>query len=62
NWVVTAGLNSGDKVIAQGLANVKPNQAIKPVPANAPQTVKPPSPEQMKQAQEKGGAGGRGGR
>ncbi len=62
NWVVTKGLNAGDKVITQGLANVKPNQGIKPVPANSPQQVKPPSPEEMKKAQEKGGAAGKGGR
>lgn len=41
-WVVTAGLNAGDKVITQGLNNLKPNAQVKAVPANSPQVVKPP--------------------
>ncbi|GAA0313119.1 efflux RND transporter periplasmic adaptor subunit [Sphingomonas oligophenolica] len=40
NWVVTAGLHPGDKVITQGTGKAKPNQAIKPVPASAPQDIK----------------------
>jgi membrane fusion protein (multidrug efflux system) len=51
NWVVTAGLKPGDRVIVQGTANLKNGQAIKPVPADAPQRVAPPS---------KGAAGGPG--
>jgi membrane fusion protein (multidrug efflux system) len=42
NWVVTAGLNPGDKVITQGIANLKPNAAIKPVPADTPQKIEAP--------------------
>lgn len=43
NWVVTAGLNAGDKVITQGLGNnVRPNGAVRPVPASAAQRVAPP--------------------
>lgn len=42
NWVVTAGLKPGDKVIVQGTGNLKPGQELKPVPANAPQYVGPP--------------------
>ena len=38
NWVVTAGLKPGDKVITQGLGKVKPRQPVKPVPESAPQT------------------------
>lgn len=53
-WVVTQGLKAGDRVITQGLAGVKPNQAIRPVPANAPQRVGAPG----KGAGGKGGAGG----
>lgn len=41
-WVVTAGLRPGDKVITQGLANVKPKAPIRPVPASAPQRVGAP--------------------
>ena len=41
-WVVTQGLNAGDKIITQGLGKLKPGQGIKPVPANTPQRVAPP--------------------
>ncbi len=40
-WVVTGGLNPGDKVITQGTANLRPNAKIKPMPANAPQNIAP---------------------
>ena len=55
SWVVTDGLRPGDKVIVQGLARLQPNAAIRPVPANAPQRVAPPSPEEQKKAKEAGG-------
>jgi membrane fusion protein, multidrug efflux system len=54
NWVVTQGLAPGEKVITQGLANVKDGAQIKPVPASAPQKVQAPPPGAMK-----AGAGGR---
>ncbi|RYF98906.1 MAG: efflux transporter periplasmic adaptor subunit, partial [Caulobacteraceae bacterium] len=41
-WVVTEGLKAGDRVITQGLANVQPEKALRPVPASAPQTIQPP--------------------
>ncbi|WP_010546195.1 efflux RND transporter periplasmic adaptor subunit [Sphingomonas elodea] len=41
NWVVTQGLAPGDKVIVQGTGNLKPDIAIKPVPANTPQKIEP---------------------
>jgi len=50
DWVVTAGLNPGDRVITQGLATLKQGMAVKPVPASAPQRVVAPA----------GGAGGAG--
>jgi membrane fusion protein, multidrug efflux system len=34
-WLVTAGLAPGDKVITEGLANVKPNEPIRPAPAGS---------------------------
>ena len=34
-WLVTAGLAPGDKVITEGLANVKANQPVHPVPAGS---------------------------
>lgn len=49
DWVVTEGIRPGDRIIVQGTNNLKPGQAIKPVPASAPQRVAPPG---------KGGAGG----
>lgn len=42
NWVVTSGLNPGDKIITQGVGKVKPGQAIKPVPANSPEKITDP--------------------
>ena len=56
DWVVTEGLVPGDKVITQGLANVKQDAKLKPVPASSAQTVAP-RPEG-----EKGGGGGSGAR
>jgi membrane fusion protein, multidrug efflux system len=40
SWVVTAGLKAGDKVITQGLNNLKQGAPIRPVPANTPQSTK----------------------
>lgn len=57
NWVVTQGLAPGDKVIVQGVANVRPDIAVRPVPAAAPQRIEPPRPGQAGQA---GGAAGGG--
>ncbi len=57
DWVVTAGLQPGDHVITQGLAKLKPNQSVRPVPANAPQRVQPPS---GKNGGKRGGAGANG--
>lgn len=42
NWVVTSGLTPGDKIITQGVGKVKPNQQVKPVPANTPQEIRKP--------------------
>ena len=41
NWVVTAGLKPGDKVITEGVGKVKPGGAVKPVAAGTPQNLKP---------------------
>ncbi len=40
NWVVTAGLNPGDKVITQGLGNLRPASTINASPQGAAQTVR----------------------
>jgi membrane fusion protein (multidrug efflux system) len=42
NWVVKSGLAPNDKVITQGLANVKDGAPVKPVPASTPQRIGPP--------------------
>jgi membrane fusion protein (multidrug efflux system) len=42
NWIVTSGLKAGDKVITQGLANLKQGDKVRPVPQNAPQRVGAP--------------------
>jgi membrane fusion protein (multidrug efflux system) len=55
-WVVTAGLNPGDRVITQGLGRARPGQPIKPVPASTPQRIDPNRPAPG------GGRGGPGGR
>ncbi len=48
DWVVTQGLAPSEKVITQGLANLKDGAQIKPVPASAPQRVQAPPPGAMK--------------
>ena len=56
NWVVTQGLAPGEKVITQGLANLKDGAQIKPVPASAPQKVQAPPPGALKAMQKRRGA------
>ena len=41
-WVVTSGLQAGDRVIVQGTAKLRPGGDIRPVPASAPQRTTPP--------------------
>ena len=52
-WLVTAGLRAGEKVITEGLANVKPGTAVRPVPAGSPPRQQP---------QQGGGANAKNGR
>ncbi|WP_443027632.1 efflux RND transporter periplasmic adaptor subunit [Sphingomonas sp. RIT328] len=56
-WVVTSGLNPGDKIITQGLNNLKPNAQVKAVPANSPQVVKPPQGKDAQQGNTQSKAG-----
>jgi membrane fusion protein (multidrug efflux system) len=57
-WVVTQGLAAGEKVITQGLGNLRDGAEIRPVPQNAPQRVKAPPPGALKAMQkQRGGAG-----
>ena len=41
-WVVTKGLNAGEKVITQGLSKLMPGKPVKPVPADKPEQLSPP--------------------
>jgi membrane fusion protein (multidrug efflux system) len=50
-WVVKSGLRPGDKVITQGIANLKDGAPIKPVPANTPQHIGPPGDAATKPGQ-----------
>jgi len=51
NWVVTAGLSPGDKVITQGLGSLRPTSTIHAVPETTPNTPR-------KRGAPGGGAGG----
>lgn len=44
DWVVSAGIHAGDKVITQGTNNLKNGAPIKPVPAATPEKVAPGKP------------------
>ncbi len=58
DWVITGGIKAGDKVITQGLSNLRDAAAIKPVPANTPQRIAPPPAGAAKsggEGQSKGG-------
>jgi len=44
NWVVTQGLAAGEKVITQGVANLREGAKVKPVPASTPQRIQAPKP------------------
>jgi membrane fusion protein (multidrug efflux system) len=41
NWVVTSGLKAGDKVITQGIGNLRNGAPVRPVPQSAPQPLVP---------------------
>ena len=41
-WVVTEGLNPGDRIVTQGLSKIAPNQSVKPVPETAAQKIEAP--------------------
>ena len=58
NWVVTAGLNAGDKVITEGVGKVKPGQPVKPVAAGSPQRLRPPNKDTSRGQQRQGGLTG----
>jgi membrane fusion protein (multidrug efflux system) len=41
NWLVTAGLKPGDKVVVEGLQNLRPGAAVKPVAVQAKAPAQP---------------------
>jgi membrane fusion protein, multidrug efflux system len=43
SWIVTDGLKTGDRVITQGIGNLRDGADIRPVPANSPQRVGAPA-------------------
>lgn len=53
NWVITAGLKPGDKVITEGTGKAKPDQPIKPVSAGSKQTLTLPKQDKSSPAQTK---------
>ncbi|MEO5938997.1 MAG: efflux RND transporter periplasmic adaptor subunit [Sphingomonas sp.] len=57
NWVVTAGLNPGDKVITEGVGKVKSGEPVKPVTAGSPQNLKPRSKDGKQAGANSGKAG-----
>lgn len=43
-WVVTTGLNPGDRIVTQGLSKITPNQSVKAVPERTEEQIKAPAP------------------
>jgi len=54
NWVVTSGLAPGDRVVTEGLGNLRPGAKVRAVPAGSPQHVTARKPGER-------GGGGQGG-
>ncbi|TPG21118.1 efflux RND transporter periplasmic adaptor subunit [Sphingomonas koreensis] len=50
-WVVTSGLNPGDKVITEGTANAKPGAVVQPVVAGSPEKIVAPQGKAAKPQQ-----------
>lgn len=40
-WLITSGLEAGDRLIVEGLGQIKPGQVVKPVPAGSKPKPKP---------------------
>ncbi|MDO6415602.1 efflux RND transporter periplasmic adaptor subunit [Sphingomonas sp. BIUV-7] len=49
-WVVTSGLEAGDRIVTQGLSKLVPNQAVKPVPETEAQRIEAPSKDQLRKS------------
>lgn len=57
DWVVTAGIAAGDRVLTQGLGRVRPGQTVKAVPESKPQRALVPGDRQGQQSGASGKAG-----
>ncbi len=42
DWLITSGLNTGDRLIVEGVGRIKPNQVVKPVAAGSKPSPPPP--------------------
>ena len=42
SWIVTSGLQAGDKIVTQGTGNLQPGMNVRAVPASSPQRIAPP--------------------
>lgn len=42
NWIVTSGLQAGDKIVTQGIGNLQAGMTVRAVPASTPQRIVPP--------------------
>lgn len=42
DWIVTSGLNPGDKVVTQGIGSLRRDAQVRAVPASTPQTLQAP--------------------
>jgi membrane fusion protein (multidrug efflux system) len=51
NWVVTDGLKAGERIITQGVGNLKQGAPITPVPANSVQRVGAPAAKTAEKSQ-----------
>ncbi|WEK45070.1 MAG: efflux RND transporter periplasmic adaptor subunit [Candidatus Sphingomonas colombiensis] len=56
-WVVTHGLAPGDRVITQGTGKLRADAPVRPVAADSPQRIAPPSQQQMDQQRQAKKAG-----
>lgn len=41
DWIITTGLQPGERLVTEGIANIRPNQPVRPVPAGSPQKLEP---------------------
>ncbi|WP_394538471.1 efflux RND transporter periplasmic adaptor subunit [Lysobacter enzymogenes] len=52
DWIVTTGLNPGDKVVTQGIGSLRRDAQVRAVPASTPQKLQPPGAASAKQTKQ----------